>query len=214
MSFPRPLTRTLPVCLAAVGLALATAVPAHAAGSTTVTPAGDEFSAALDGTATFTAGSITVTCDTSDAGGFVPSAPANANASGPVTGTISAPTFTDCDTNVPLVSAVVTTPDEDWDIVMQHGSPSTGTLVIPTAGVVVQTSGLASCTATVHPDGAAGVEGTWTNGGTESVLAFDTTVDVELEGGFGCPSGDSADFTATYDVANVTTPASPITVSS
>jgi hypothetical protein len=199
--------------LTLAGAATATAQPALTAGSTTVTPAGDAFTATLDGSATFTVGSVTVTCDTSTTTGQVPAAPGNHNDAGAVSSGISAPTYDDCTTSMFGVSATVTT-SGDWTIAVRHGAPDTGTLTIPSGGVVVRTSGLASCTATAAPDGPATVTGTWTNG-APSTLAFDgASVPVDVVGGFGCPtSSDTSSFGATYDVADTTNPAAQITVS-
>lgn len=198
--------------LTLAGAATATAQPALAAGSTTVTPAGDGFAATLDGSATFTVGSVTVTCATSTTSGQVPAAPANHNDAGAVSSPTAAPGYDDCTTNMFGVSATVTT-SGSWSIAVQHGAPDTGTLTIPAGGVVVQTSGLADCTATAAPDGPATVAGTWTNG-SPSTLAFDgTSVPVHVVGGFGCPTSESTStFSATYDVTDTTNPSAQITV--
>ncbi|HET6633517.1 MAG TPA: hypothetical protein VFH77_00670 [Streptomyces sp.] len=198
--------------LSLAGAATATAQPALDAASTTVTPAGDAFTATLDGSATFTVGSVTVTCDASTTSGQVPAAPGNHNDAGPVSSAVAAPSYDDCTTSMWGVSATVTT-SGDWAIAVQNGAPDTGTLTIPAGGVVVQTSGLANCTATAAPDGPATVTGTWTNG-APSTLAFDgASVPVDVVGGFGCPtSEDTSQFGATYQVADTTNPAAQITV--
>ncbi|XKK41686.1 hypothetical protein HFP72_16235 [Nocardiopsis sp. ARC36] len=228
MSVPRPRSRPFParsrtaVAVTAAGvLALSWSGGALAAqqASTTVDPAGAAFEAVLDGTATFTAGTVVVTCQvssTSPGGGnnLVPAAPGNHNPNGAVSGPINSPDFGSCSTNVPLVSATVAVADPVWEMTMQFGAPSVGTMVVPAGGIVVTTRGLASCTATVSPDAPVPVGGTWTNGNPASTLAFDTTAPVEVEGGFGCPtSATTSDFTATYLVTNADDPAAPITVS-
>ncbi|QRN81188.1 MAG: hypothetical protein JK586_06955 [Nocardiopsis sp. BM-2018] len=222
MSVPRPRSRNRSfLAVAAAGtLVLAWGGTALAAqqGPTTVEPAGAAFSAELVGSAVFTAGDVTITCDVStsapgDGNNLVPEAPDNHNPDGAVGGPINAPDFTDCTTNVFLVNATVTVNDPVWQMTMRHGSPSVATMLVPAAGIVVSTSGLATCTATVSPDGDAPIEGEWTNGDPVSSLAFDTTTPVSVEGGFGCPNTDEAGFSATYAVTNADDPAAPITVS-
>lgn len=211
------------------GLAVALAVsatPALAASSTTVTPAGHGFSAALAAgtTADFVVGAVSVTCNTSATSGAVPAEPDNASPDGPVTSAVAPPTFTNnggaCPTSVFLTTASTTTNSDngDWTISLQYDpAGSTGTLTIPTGGVVTQISGLASCTVTVAPDGPATVTGPWTDGsgGSASVLDFSAGVDVPISvtGGFGCPTAaTSATFSATYEITDTTDPASSITV--
>jgi hypothetical protein len=208
------------------GLAVALAVsatPALAASSTTVTPAGHSFSAALAAgtTADFVVGAVSVTCNTSSTSGAVPAEPDNASPDGPVTSSIAAPTFNNnggaCPTTVFLTTATSTT-SGDWTISLQYDpAGSTGTLTIPTGGVVTQISGLASCTVTVAPTAPATVTGPWTDGsgGSASVLDFSAGVDVPIvvTGGFGCPTAaTSATFSATYEITDTTDPASSITV--
>ncbi|MBB6121757.1 hypothetical protein [Nocardiopsis algeriensis] len=223
MSVPRPRSRTRSfAALAAAGvLALSWGGSAQAAaGSTTVEPAGDGFTATLDGGAVFDAGGVVVTCDVSvtapgNGNNLVPEAPGNHNPGGAVTGPINAPTFQNCSTNIVLVSASVQVVDPVWDITIQHGSPSLATMVIPAGGIVVTTRGLASCTAVVSPDATAHVQGNWSNGNPASTLDFDTSVPVDVDGGFGCPTSAShASFDATYKVTNADNPSSPITVTS
>lgn len=221
MSVPQPRSRNsiaLAACSAGV-LALAWGAPAFAAqeGPTTVEPAGSAFEAAMTGSASFDAGGTIITCSVSvsspeDGTNLVPEAPDNHNPAGPVTGTIAAPGFDDCETNMPLVEAEVTVADPTWEMAMQHGEPSTGTMLVPAGGIVVTTSGLASCTATVSPDADVAIGGTWTNGDAASTLDFDTVAPVVMEGDAVCPSGDEAAFTATYEVTNVDDPTTPITV--
>ncbi|WP_095757454.1 hypothetical protein [Streptomyces xinghaiensis] len=209
--------------LALTGAASATAAPADstAAGPTTVSPAGHQFAATLNGSATFKAGAVTVTCTvsssapvadgTSDAN-QVPDAPGNTNAEGPVESVINAPTYSSCRSSLPGVSVTITTTGV-WGVSMQHGDPSSATLTIPQGGFVLKTSGLASCTVTAAPDGAAPVAGTWTNGAPSQLDFTDAQVPVSATGGFGCPtSAETSAFNATYDVTDVTDPASQITV--
>ncbi|MFH9420591.1 hypothetical protein [Streptomyces sp. NPDC017529] len=204
---------------ASLSLALtgsATARPATdrpvALDSTTVTPAGHSYAADLTGKATFKAGSVTVTCTVSHATGQVPDAPANTNASGPVGNGISAPTYSSCTTSMPGVRATIETSGA-WGVSMQNGASITAGLTIPTGGFVLKTSGLATCTVTAAPTGAAVVSGTWTNGAPSTLGFTNASVPVEVVGGFGCPtSATTSTFNANYRVADTTDPASQITV--
>ncbi|NLU71371.1 hypothetical protein HCC61_01435 [Streptomyces sp. HNM0575] len=185
-----------------------------AAGSTTVTPAGDEYAAKLSGDATFTAGSVTVTCTVSEASGKIPAAPGNHDDAGPVESAVGAPTYDSCTTSLPGVDATVTT-SGDWKVSMQHGDPSTAGLTMPSGGFVLKTSGLAECTVTAAPDEAATATGDWTNG-SPSKLTFDATeVPVKVEGGFGCPtSATSSEFSAVYEISDTTDTGADVAVES
>lgn len=220
MSFPRSVTRPVLALAGAGALVLAWGGPANAQQeSTTVEPAGAAFSVSLDGEATFEAGPMTVTCTVSDSApgngnNLVPDDPDNHNPEGAVTGSINAPGFDECESDVPLVDVEVDVADAVWDMSMQNGETTVGTMHVPAAGIVVNTSGLASCTATVSPDAPVGIQGTWTNGDTVSALGFDTTAPIELEGDPACSDDDEAGFTATYEVTNTDDPETPITVGS
>ncbi|SCK18733.1 hypothetical protein [Streptomyces sp. WMMB 322] len=184
------------------------------AGSTTVTPAGDEYTAGLSGDASFTAGSVTVTCTVSEASGTIPAAPGNHNDAGPVESAVSAPTYDSCTASLPGVEASVTT-SGDWTVSMQHGDPSTAGLTMPAGGFVLKTSGLAECTVTAAPDGAATATGEWANG-SPSTLTFDAAeVPVKVEGGFGCPtSATTSEFSAVYEITDTTDPGADVAVNS
>ncbi|MFD4243469.1 hypothetical protein ACFWP3_18015 [Streptomyces sp. NPDC058525] len=190
----------------------ASAAPLPVAGSTTVTPAGHAFKATLSGKATLKAGSVTVTCNVSVATGTVPAAPGNQNPAGPVSSPISAPTYSSCTSSIPGVTPTVTTSGA-WTVSMQHGSPITATMTVPVGGLVVKTTGLASCTVTTAPTAAANVAGTWTNGAPPSLTFTNATVPVKVTGGFGCPtSATTSTFNAVYLVTDTTDPAQQITV--
>ncbi|MFC9299156.1 hypothetical protein ACFTWH_24210 [Streptomyces sp. NPDC057011] len=192
--------------------ATATAAPLPAAGSTTVTPAGHSFKATLSGKATLKAGSVTVTCTVSVSTGTVPAAPGNHNAAGPVSSPISPPTYSSCTSSMPGVTPTVTTSGA-WSVSMQDGSPVTATMTVPVGGLVVKTTGLASCTVTAAPTAAANVGGTWANGAPSSLTFTNASVPVKVTGGFGCPtSATSSTFNAVYLVADTTDPAQQITV--
>ncbi|MFE2144601.1 hypothetical protein ACFXA3_23170 [Streptomyces sp. NPDC059456] len=190
----------------------ATAAPLPLAGSTTVTPAGHSFKATLSGKATLKAGSVTVTCSVSVSTGTVPAAPGNQNASGPVSSPISPPTYSSCTSSVWGVTPTVTT-SGSWSVSMQDGSPITATMTVPVGGLVVQTSGLATCTVTAAPSAPANVAGTWANGAPPSLTFTNASVPVTVTGGFGCPtSATSSTFNAVYKVTDTTDPAQQITV--
>lgn len=190
----------------------ASAAPLPVAGSTTVTPAGHAFKATLSGKATLKAGSVTVTCTVSVATGTVPAAPGNQNAAGPVSSPISAPTYSSCTSSMWGVTPTVTTSGA-WTVSMQDGSPITATMTLPVGGLVVKTTGLASCTVTAAPTAAADVGGSWANGAPPSLTFTNASVPVKVTGGFGCPtSATSSTFNAVYLVTDSTDPAQQITV--
>ncbi|MEU9143661.1 hypothetical protein [Streptomyces sp. NPDC048349] len=190
----------------------ASAAPLPVAGSTTVTPAGHAFKATLSGKATLKAGSVTVTCTVSVATGAVPAAPGNQNAAGPVSSPISPPTYSSCTSSMPGVTPTVTTSGA-WTVSMQDGAPITATMTVPAGGLVVKTTGLASCTVTAAPTAAANVGGTWANGAPPSLTFTNASVPVKVTGGFGCPTSATAStFNAVYLVTDTTDPAQQITV--
>ncbi|WKV70641.1 hypothetical protein AW27_003350 [Streptomyces sp. PCS3-D2] len=187
--------------------------PVAVAGSTTVTPAGHDFKAVLSGKATLKAGSVTVTCTVSVSTGTVPAAPGNSNPAGAVSSPISPPTYGSCTSSMPGVTPTVTTSGA-WTVSMQDGSPITATMTVPTGGLVLRTTGLASCTVTAAPTAAASVAGTWANGSPSSLTFTHASVPVKVTGGFGCPTSATASvFNAVYKVSDVTDPAQGITVS-
>ncbi|MFD5622599.1 hypothetical protein [Streptomyces yangpuensis] len=190
----------------------ASAAPAPVAGSTTVTPAGHDFKAVLSGKATLKAGSVTVTCTVSVSTGTVPAAPGNSNPAGPVSSPISPPTYSSCTSSMPGVTPTVTTSGA-WEVSMQDGSPITATMTVPTGGLVLKTTGLASCTVTAAPTAPASVAGAWANGSPSSLTFTNASVPVKVTGGFGCPTSATASvFNAVYKVSDVTDPAQDITV--
>ncbi|MFE7182221.1 hypothetical protein [Streptomyces erythrochromogenes] len=190
----------------------ASAAPAPVAGSTTVTPAGHDFKAVLSGKATLKAGSVTVTCTVSVSTGTVPAAPGNNNPAGPVSSPISPPTYSSCTSSMPGVTPTVTTSGA-WAVSMQDGAPITATMTVPTGGLVLKTTGLASCTVTAAPTAPANVAGTWVNGSPSSLTFTNASVPVKVTGGFGCPTSATASvFNAVYKVSDVTDPAQDITV--
>ncbi|WP_432752101.1 hypothetical protein ACE1OA_01860 [Streptomyces sp. JL2001] len=195
-----------------LGAASATAAPLPLAGPTTVTPAGHAFKATLSGKATLKAGSVTVTCTVSVSTGSVPAAPGNHNPAGPVSSPISAPTYGSCTASLPGVTPTVTTSGA-WAVSMQDGAPVTATMSVPTGGLVVHTSGLASCTVVAAPTAAASVPGTWANGSPSTLTFTNASVPVTVTGGFGCPtSATTSTFNAVYKVTDTTDPAQQITV--
>ncbi|MFD6157624.1 hypothetical protein ACFWF7_36845 [Nocardia sp. NPDC060256] len=203
------------VALAAVSCTAAAvalgAGPAQAAASTTVGPAGAAVSAVNVGAVTATAGPVTVTCNTVTATGSVPAAPNNQNPGGPVTVQIGAPSISDCSTNLPGLTATVTT-SGTWSVSVQNGSPIVGSLTIPQGGMTVHNSGLATCTTVVAPNGPATVAGTFTNGNPSKVTS-NGSAPVKITGGFLCPTNStSGSVSATLALTNTTNPSQPITV--
>ncbi|OAR23221.1 hypothetical protein A8W25_27360 [Streptomyces sp. ERV7] len=208
---------------AALTLGATTAAGALSAGSTTVTPAGHSFAAKLSGKATFTAGSTTMTCTVSasvpngTATNKVPAAPGNHNAAGPVSAPSNPPTFSGCTTSIFGVGVTVTSnaTNGQWSISAQYGSPISAALTMPKGGVVIKTSGLASCTLTTSPTGPTSVNGTWTNGAPSRLAIANAPVAATGTGGFLCPTGNqTATFSAAYDVTDTTDAAQQITVTS
>jgi hypothetical protein len=223
----RNLTRLAMAAAATSVACLALASPARAAASsTTVTPAGDSFQASLVSgvAATFTVGSVTVSCSESSAAGAVAAAPANHNDAGPVSSALDPPTFSNgssaCSTNVVFTTASTTTNSTNgpWGVSIQYDpAGSTATLTIPQGGVVTQTSGLASCTVTVAPDAATSVTGPWVPGTSTSLPVIDlsagVSVPITVTGGSFCPtSATTATFSAQYAVADTTDSTQQITV--
>ncbi|MFJ9808817.1 hypothetical protein ACIRTB_11335 [Streptomyces sp. NPDC101158] len=212
--------------VSATGLAAAAALTLGATGpqaaaSTTLHPAGHSFSAQLIGKATFVAGSTTMTCTvsasvpTTGANNQVPAAPANHNAAGPVSAPVNPPSFSGCTTSIVGVSVTVTANSTNgaWTLTTQNGAPATGGFTIPKGGVVLKTSGFASCTITASPTGPTAVNGTWTNGAPSTLAISGAPVPATVTGGFLCPTGNqSATFSATYRISDTTDPAQSVTV--
>ncbi|MFE5298950.1 hypothetical protein [Streptomyces sp. NPDC056632] len=212
--------------VSATGLAAAAALTLgamgpQAAASTTLQPAGHSFSAQLTGKATFVAGSTTMTCTvsasvpTTGANNQVPAAPANHNAAGPVSAPVNPPSFSGCTTSIVGVSVTVTANSTNgaWTLTAQNGAPATGGFTIPKGGVVLKTSGFASCTITASPTGPTAVNGTWTNGAPSTLAISGAPVPATVTGGFLCPTGNqSATFSATYRISDTTDPAQSVTV--
>jgi hypothetical protein len=206
---------------------VALAGPAQAdTSSTTVTPAGDSFQAALvpGVSAAFEVGSTTVNCSESSASGQVPAAPDNSNPSGPVVSPLQPPTFANgadaCETNIPFTTAATTSnaTNGPWSVSIQYDpAGSTASLVIPQSGVVTQVSGLASCTVTVAPDGPAVVSGPFIPATDTSPAVLDlsagVSVPITVTGGWFCPTAaTSATFSAQYSLTDTTDSTQQITV--
>ncbi|MEU8619144.1 hypothetical protein [Streptomyces sp. NPDC048623] len=213
--------------VSATGLAAAAALTFGGAGtqaaSTTLGPAGHSFAAKLTGKATFVAGSTTMTCTvsasvpTTGANNQIPAAPANHNADGPVTVPVNPPTFSGCSTSVFGVSVSVTANSTNgaWTLSAQNGAPAAGGFTIPKGGVILKTSGFASCTITASPTGPTAVNGTWANGAPSTLAISGAPVPATVTGGFLCPTGNqSAAFSATYQITDTTDAAQQITVTS
>jgi hypothetical protein len=146
-------------------------------------------------------GTATVTCTSS-----VAHFDAQSSASGqPVCGSISpAPTLASCTVSAAGFSfAANCTTSGTWSLCAS--SSATSSLTIPTNGVVCTANILGqTCRATSTTAGAATLSGTYNN--TTMVAAFNAgLVPVQTSGGFPCPSGTSASFTASYHVTNDST---------
>lgn len=214
----------LPALITGAAASLLIGTPALAAtSSTTVTPAGDAYRSSLTSgtTASFSAGTTTVTCTGSVASGQVPVAPGNTNPSGPVGSPLTPPNFTGCSTGTFLLTPTVTSNNTngDWVVSLQYDAAgSTGSLTIPRGGQVISTSGIASCTTTVAPNGPVTINGTWTPGAglTSPKLVFsNVTVPISVTGGLFCPtSSTTGTFSASYDITDTSNPNVQITVGS
>ncbi|MFI5495755.1 hypothetical protein [Actinoplanes sp. NPDC051859] len=217
------------VVAAALGLGLGAlpAAPALAqASGTTVGPAGHAYAAALVSgtTAGFVVGNTTVNCSASATTGEVPAEPDNTNPEGAVVSPLSPATFgvngAACPTNVPFTTArtVSNTTNGDWTISLAYDAAGpTGTMTIPTAGVITTITGLASCKVTVAPNGPATLTGPWIAGTETSPPVLDFSAGVSLPitvtGGLACPTGaTTAVFKAKYTVSDTTDATQQITV--
>ncbi|MFF3013424.1 hypothetical protein [Streptomyces sp. NPDC057939] len=198
-----------------------TAVAARAAtpavrGGTSVSPAGHRFAAVASGPVVFEAGPIVVTCAASETrDNAIPAAPQHTNPGGPVALRIKPPVFKDCTTDAPGLRVAVETNEDSgpWQVLLQHGDPSTARLSIPARGFVLRTSGLLACKATAAPAGPASAQGRW-EGGTGPAVALDRApIPVKLEGSFFCATSiTGATISARYAVQDTTDPGRVITV--
>ncbi|RMI29289.1 hypothetical protein EBN03_26490 [Nocardia stercoris] len=193
--------------------------PAQAAGnSTTINPSGAHAKAQNIGNVTIAVGSYTVTCTGLTSTGQVPVAPANHNASGPVAVAIGVPTFSGCSINAPFESVTVTANATNgaWSLSAQNGSPITGSLNIPKAGVTATISGLLNCSVVAAPTGPASVSGTFTNGTNSttnpSYAQASSSVPLSITGG-GCPTDTSGTIAGKIGVYDTDNTATAITVS-
>ncbi|MFJ9548825.1 hypothetical protein [Streptomyces erythrochromogenes] len=220
------LSRTALPSAACLALAAAALLPtgAHAAptaataGGTTLSPAGHRFSAVADGPVVFEAGPIVVTCAASstlpgtEGRNTVPDGPSPA---GPARVRISPPGFQDCTTDVPGLRVSVETNEQSgpWQVLLQHGSPSTARLSIPTGGFVLRTSGLLACTAVAAPTAPATADGTWDERQGSALLLDRAPIPVKITGSFFCATSvTTATITARYAVHDTTDPTRRITV--
>ncbi|MFD9102976.1 hypothetical protein ACFVZN_18105 [Streptomyces virginiae] len=213
--------------LAAACLTLASSAllptAAHAAptaGGTTLSPAGHRFAAVADGSVVLEAGPIVVTCTTSstlpgaEARNTLPDAP---SPTGPASVRISPPVFKDCTTDAPGLRIAVETNEQagPWQVLLQHGSPTTARLSIPTGGFVLRTSGLLACTALAAPSAPATADGTWDadERKTPALVLDRAPIPVRVTGSFFCgTSVTTANITARYAVHDTTDPTRRITV--
>lgn len=170
-----------------------------------VEPAGDSIAGNLASgvQAVFTAGSITVRCNTSRTTGVIPIA---GNPGDPVSGVVTPPTFTSCSSNIGFTPTTTTNSTNGaWTLAATCGGQAR--LRIPRAGAVTR---VATCTITVAPTAAVNVPATWTNG-SPSRLTIDANVPI-ARSGFGCPNVSTARFRATYNITDTTDPSETVTV--
>ncbi len=184
---------------------------AHPAFADSISPPGDAFTATST-SVQFTVGPVTVTCTSSSTSGTVPVAGA--------CGSITAPTFSGCMTNLGTDATVLAS--GDWTLcVANNGGTPTGTLTIPQRGVLASATILGStCTATAAPNGPENITGLFTNGTSATptanpaskVVFTSAGVPITSGGSPGCPMESTSTLTATYTVNDTTNPSAAITV--
>ncbi|RMI35551.1 hypothetical protein [Nocardia stercoris] len=221
------------LCASTPANAVPTATTAAVLPSTSIGPAGDNFSAQLFGGLTVNVGGIVGSCTLSAAAGTIPVAPGNSNPSGPVTVSLGSPVAQNCSANLGIAKLSFAT-SGNWTMSFQNGSPIVGTLTIPQNGAVATVSGLVNCTITTATNGPASLNGTWSNGtnstsspSTLSITNAQLPVQVSGSGGAGssnlgsslssggssgCPGAGTLSLTATYNVLDTSNPALPVTV--
>lgn len=160
-------------------------VDSHIVFADTVTPSGTFTASLCSGTkVTIKVGTNTVTCNTSTTGGTVPS-PTGAGI--PVCGGVNTPTLSNCTV---LGVPTTCTAAGSWSLCV---TPTTAQL----------TGGTVSCSATIFgqhctaASGAVNFNGTWSNSNSSATFT-NQSVPVTTSGGFPCPSGTSATFSASY----------------
>lgn len=169
-----------------------------------VEPAGDNIAGNLSAGAhaVFTAGSVSVTCNTSHTSGTIPVA---GNPGDPVSGVLAPPSFTSCTSNLGF-GATTTTNATNGNWGLDLSCAGHATLHIPKAGAVTK---VASCTITVAPTAAVNIAATYANG-SPGTLTISATVPIS-HSGFGCPSVSSATFSAKYNITDTSDPAEAVT---
>jgi hypothetical protein len=206
--FRRQLVHLAAVAIAAtigLGASPAFAQSCPAGTGVDVEPAGDAIAGSLSAGAhaVFTAGSVAVTCSTSNTTGTIP---ITGNPGDPVSGVLAPPSFTSCTTNIGFGATTTTnSTNGNWGLDISCGGNAT--LHIPRAGA---TTRVATCTITVAPTAAVDIPATYTNG-TPGVLSISATVPIS-HSGFACPNVSTATFSATYNITDTTNPAQNVTV--
>jgi hypothetical protein len=169
-------------------LAAVLGLTTHIASADTVSPSGN-FSASLcTGTkVTIKLGTATVTCNTSSTSGTVPAPTASGT---PVCGAVNAPTLTSCTVSAGFTFPATCTASGTWNLcVTPTTSTLTGGTVNCTASVLGQTCRANSAAVTLN--------GSWSNASSSAAFS-NQPVNVTTSGGFPCPSGNSASFSASY----------------
>jgi hypothetical protein len=162
---------------------------AHIASGDTVTPPGNFSAAVCTGTkVTIKLGTATVSCNVSSTNGVVPAPTAPGT---PVCGTVSAPTLSSCSvSSFGFSFGANCSSAGTWNLCVTPTSATlTGGTVTCQASVVGQTCKAVS--------GTVGLNGTWSNGSSSATFT-NQPVPVTTSGGFPCPSGTSATFSASY----------------
>lgn len=175
--------------LVAPALAAVLGLGAHMAFSDTITPSGSFTAPLCSGTkVTISLGTATVTCTTSSTGGTVPS---STGAGTPVCGGVNTPTLSGCTVRAGFFSFGATcTAAGSWNLCV---TPTTATLTGGTVSCSANILGQ-TCTAASSP---VTLNGTWSNANSSATFSSQP-VTVTTSGGFPCPSGSSASFSASY----------------
>ncbi|MFJ3977914.1 hypothetical protein [Streptomyces sp. NPDC090021] len=239
LRLPRTALSAACLTLGASALLPAAAQAAPTADGTVLSPAGHRFAAVAEGAVVFEAGPIVVTCATSatlpgaEGRNTIPDTPGPTDPTdptdtpgptdptdptdptGPASVRISPPVFEDCTSDAPGLRISVETNEQagPWQVLFQHGSPTTARLSVPTGGFVLRTGGLLACAAVAAPTTPATADGTWDDRDTPALVLDRAPIPVKVTGSFFCgTSVTTATISARYAVHDTTDPARRITV--
>ncbi|WP_051700541.1 hypothetical protein [Streptomyces sp. NRRL F-4474] len=130
--------------------------------------------------------------------------PDRPSTAGPASVRISPPVFKDCTTDAPGLRVSVKTDEQagPWQVLLQHGSPSTARLSVPAGGL----SGAATAVQ-------ATADGTWGERERSALLLDRAQIPVKITGSFFCATSvTTATITARYAVTDTTDPTRRVTV--